>query len=104
MEKRKFLFNSLAGLIGDIAWQVSKEGHEVRYYIKDQKEADIADGLVAKSDNLERDTEWADIVVFDDTLGQCEKAQDCAPKVRRSSVALRTPTDWRMTARSGRRN
>jgi len=27
----KFLFNSLTGLIGDIAWQVSKEGHEVRY-------------------------------------------------------------------------
>jgi phosphoribosylamine---glycine ligase len=80
MEKRKFLFNSLAGLIGDIAWQVSKEGHEVRYYIKDQKEADIADGFVAKSDNLERDTEWADIVVFDDTLGQGEKAQELRAK------------------------
>lgn len=76
MEKRKFLFNSLTGLIGDIAWQVSKEGHEVRYYIKDQKESDIADGFVAKSDNLQKDTEWADIVVFDDTLGQGEKAQE----------------------------
>src|SRR5215475_16169346 len=76
MEKRKFLFNSLTGLIGDIAWQVSKEGHEVRYYIKDQKESDIADGFVAKSDDLEKDTEWADIVVFDDTLGQGEKAQE----------------------------
>jgi len=76
MEKRKFLFNSLTGLIGDIAWQVSKEGHEVRYYIKDQKESDIADGFVAKSDNLEKDTEWADIVIFDDTLGQGEKAQE----------------------------
>ena len=76
MEKRKFLFNSLTGLIGDIAWQVSKEGHEVRYYIKDQKESDIADGFVAKADNLEKDTEWADIVIFDDTLGQGEKAQE----------------------------
>jgi phosphoribosylamine--glycine ligase len=80
MEKRKFLFNSLAGLIGDIAWQVSKEGHEVRYYIKEEKEADIADGFVAKSDNLERDTEWADIVIFDDTLGQGEKAQELRAK------------------------
>jgi phosphoribosylamine--glycine ligase len=62
-------------LIGDIAWQVSKEGHEVRYYIKDQKEADIADGFVAKSENPEKDAEWADIIVFDDTLGQGEKAQ-----------------------------
>jgi len=76
MEKRKFLFNSLTGLIGDIAWQVSKEGHEVRYFIKDQQESDIADGFVAKSDNLEKDTEWADIVVFDDTLGQGERAQE----------------------------
>src|SRR5215471_16174081 len=75
MEKRKFLFNSLTGLIGDIAWQVSKEGHEVRYYMWDEKERDIADGFVAKSDNLEEDTEWADIVIFDDTLGQGEKAQ-----------------------------
>src|SRR5215471_1824818 len=75
MEKRKFLFNSLAGLIGDIAWQVSKEGHEVRYYINEQKERDIADGFVAKSDDLEKDTEWADIVIFDDTLGQGGKAQ-----------------------------
>ena len=76
MEKRKFLFNSLTGLIGDIAWQVSKEGHEVRYFIKDQQESDIADGFVAKSDNLEKDTEWADIVIFDDTLGQGERAQE----------------------------
>lgn len=62
MEKKKFLFDSLSGLIGDIAWQVSKEGHEVRYYIKDQKEADIADGFVAKSENPEKDAEWADII------------------------------------------
>ena len=65
MEKRKFLFNSLSGLVGDIAWQVSKEGHEVRYFIKDQKERDIADGFVAKSDDLEKDIEWADIVIFE---------------------------------------
>ena len=74
MEKKKFLFDSLSGLIGDIAWQVSKEGHEVRYYIKDQEEADIADGFVAKSENPKKDAEWADIIVFDDTLGQGEKA------------------------------
>jgi phosphoribosylamine---glycine ligase len=74
MEKKKFLFDSLSGLIGDIAWQVSKEGHEVRYYIKDQKEVDIGDGFVAKSENPEKDADWADIIVFDDTLGQGEKA------------------------------
>jgi phosphoribosylamine---glycine ligase len=75
MDKRKFLFASLSGLIGDIAWQVSKEGHEVRYYIEAEKERDIADGLVGKSKDWEKDAVWADIVVFDDTLGQGTRAQ-----------------------------
>ena len=75
MDKRKFLFASLSGLIGDIAWQVSKEGHDVRYYIEAEKERDIADGLVPKSKDWEKDANWADIVVFDDTLGQGTRAQ-----------------------------
>jgi len=49
MDKRKFLFPSLSGLIGDIAWQILKEGHDVRYYIEAEKERDIADGFVPKS-------------------------------------------------------
>src|SRR6476646_5320097 len=75
MDKRKFLFASLSGLIGDIAWQVLKEGHDVRYYIDNEKERDIADGFVPKSKDWEKDAKWADIVVFDDTLGQGAKAQ-----------------------------
>ena len=75
MEKKRFLFVSLAGLIGDIAWQVLKEGHDVRYFIGDENEKDIADGFVPKSKDWEKDVKWADIVVFDDTLGQGEKAQ-----------------------------
>src|SRR5271170_6823718 len=75
MDKRKFLFVSLSGLIGDIAWQVLKEGHDVRYYIEAEKERDIADGFVPKSKDWERDTKWADIIVFDDTLGQGARAQ-----------------------------
>ena len=75
MDKKNFLFVSLSGLISDIAWQVSKEGHEVRYFIADKKERDIADGFVAKSKDWEKDKDWADIIVFDDTLGQGEKAQ-----------------------------
>ncbi len=75
MDKRKFLFASLSGLIGDIAWQVLKEGHDVRYFIEAEKERDIADGLVPKSKDWEKDANWADIVVFDDTLGQGTRAQ-----------------------------
>src|ERR1700734_2462791 len=76
MEKRNFLFVALTGLISDIAWQVSKEGNEVRYFIGDKKERDIADGFVAKSKDWEKDVDWADIIIFDDTLGQGEKAAE----------------------------
>lgn len=75
MEKKKFLFVSLSGLIGDIAWQVAKEGHDVLYYIKAQTEQDIADGFVKKTNDWEKEVDWADVIVFDDVLGQGEKAQ-----------------------------
>jgi Phosphoribosylamine-glycine ligase len=75
MDKRKFLFVSLSGLIGDIAWEVLREGHDVRYFIEATSEQDIADGFVPKSKDWERDAKWADIVVFDDTLGQGARAQ-----------------------------
>jgi phosphoribosylamine---glycine ligase len=71
----RFLFVSISGLIGDIAWQVVKEGHEVRYFIEQISERDIADGFVPKTDNWERDIDWADVIVFDDVLGQGTKAE-----------------------------
>ncbi len=74
MEPKRFLFVSLSGLIGDIAWQVLKEGHEVRYFIKSEKEQDVAEGFVPKSADWERDVDWADVIVFDDTLGQGAQA------------------------------
>ena len=74
-DKRKFLFVSITGLISDIAWQVVKEGQEVRYFIADAKESDIADGFVPKIQDWESEVDWADVIVFDDTLGQGEKAQ-----------------------------
>src|SRR5262249_8126426 len=74
-DKRKFLFVSITGLIGDIAWQVVKEGHDVRYFIEDEKERDVADGFGPKVRNWGGEVDWADVIVFDDTLGQGEKAQ-----------------------------
>jgi phosphoribosylamine--glycine ligase len=88
-KKRKFLFVSLSGLVGDIAWQVLKEGHEVRYFIADEEEKDIADGFVPKSDDWEKDVDWADVIVFDDTLGQGEKA--VALRARGKAVVGGTP-------------
>lgn len=72
---KKFLFVSLTGLIGDIAWQVRREGHEVKYYIEDPEEKEVADGFVPKVSNWEKEVDWADVVIFDDVLGQGAHAQ-----------------------------
>jgi phosphoribosylamine---glycine ligase len=74
-EQRKFLFISWTGLISDIAWQVAKEGHAVKYFIRDAKDQDIADGFVPKIATWENEVDWADVIVFDDTLGQGAIAQ-----------------------------
>ena len=74
-ESKKFLFVSLSALIGDIAWQVQKEGHAVTYFIAAEKERDVADGFVPKSLDWESDVDWADVIVFDDTLGQGPRAE-----------------------------
>ncbi|MDD5504824.1 MAG: phosphoribosylglycinamide synthetase C domain-containing protein [Candidatus Omnitrophica bacterium] len=75
MEKKNFLFVSYDGYIGDIAWQVIKEGHQARYYIQDEENQDIADGFVPKVDNWQENVDWADIVIFDDVLGHGRHAQ-----------------------------
>ena len=75
MDRKKFLFVSLDGLIADIAWQVVKEGHEVQLSTESPSEKEIGNGFVPKTDDWEREVEWADVIVFDDVLGQGAKAQ-----------------------------
>lgn len=75
MEKKNFLFVSIDGLISDIAWQILKEGHEAKYFIENQDDREIADGFVPKVDNWEDEVDWADVIIFDDVLGQGEKAK-----------------------------
>ena len=72
--RRNFLFVSTDGLHLDCAWRVQREGHEVRYAIENPAEADIGDGFVPKVEDWREHADWADIVVFDDVLGQGEKA------------------------------
>ena len=67
MNDQNFLFLSLdAALIGDLAWQVSREGHNVRYYIEVESDQEIADGFVPKTSDWRADLDWADVVIFDD--------------------------------------
>lgn len=65
----RFLFVSYEGLIADTAWQVLKEGHEARLHILRPAEQDIADGFVPKVKDWRSEVGWAEVVVFDDVLG-----------------------------------
>ncbi len=76
----KFLFVSIDALINDIAWQVKKEGHQVKYYIRNAGARDIADGFVDKSEDWRADVDWADVIVFDDVLGMGKHAQKLRQK------------------------
>lgn len=71
----KVLFVSYEGLIGDLAWQVKKEGNEVKYYIRDKSEKDVCDGFVEKCDDWKALKDWADLIVFDD-IGFGQVAED----------------------------
>jgi phosphoribosylamine---glycine ligase len=76
MEKKNFLFVSLDALISDIAWIVTKEGHNVKYYIDCLEDQDVSDGFVPKTKDWKKEIDWADIIVFDDVLGQGKLAQE----------------------------
>ena len=75
MEPKKFLFVSLDALSVDLAWQIIKEGNQVKYYVQNKEESEVGDGFVPKISDWEKETEWADIIVFDDVLGQGTKAK-----------------------------
>ena len=72
--KLKLLFVSIEALIGDLAWAIKKEGHEVRYFIEEKGQKDVCDGVVDKVDDWKENTDWADVIVFDD-VGFGEEAE-----------------------------
>ncbi len=76
----KFLFVSYDGLIADIAWEVVKEGHPAKFWIKDPEEKEIADGFVPKAEDWKKEVDWADVVVFDDVLGMGAMAEELRRK------------------------
>jgi phosphoribosylamine---glycine ligase len=63
---KKFLFVSLESLSGDLAWQVKKEGCEVKSYVESKSDRDVYEGFIERVDSWENLTEWADVIVFDD--------------------------------------
>jgi len=75
MDKKKFLFVTLDALIADTAWQILKEGHEVKFYAENDEDKEVGDGFIPKVDDWKKEVDWADIIVFDDVLGQGKKAE-----------------------------
>jgi phosphoribosylamine-glycine ligase len=78
-----FLFVSLEALSTDLAWQLSKAGHSVRFFTKSQSEKDVGDGFVEKVDAWEPHKDWAEVIVFDD-IG----FGDLAEKLRHEGKAV----------------
>src|SRR3990167_4208313 len=75
LNKKNFLFVTIEALCIDLAWHVAKEGNEVKLYIEDSSAEDVGDGFVSKIDDWKKEVDWADVIVFDDVLGQGAKAQ-----------------------------
>ncbi|MFT4250220.1 MAG: phosphoribosylamine--glycine ligase [Candidatus Woesearchaeota archaeon] len=75
METKNYLFITISGLITDIAWIIKKEGHNVKFYIKEAEDQEVGDGFVDKVSSWQEHVDWADVIVFDDTLGQGKIAQ-----------------------------
>ncbi len=87
-KKLKFLFVAWESLSGDLAWQLTKEGHEVKMYIKAEGDKEVFDGFVPKVDKWEPYVDWADVIVFDDVgFGEdAEKLRKAGKRVVGGSV------------------
>lgn len=70
----KFLFVTFESLSADLAWQLKKEGHDVKMYCHGQGEKDVGLGFFEKVDEWEPLKDWADVIVFDD-IGFGNKAE-----------------------------
>jgi len=67
MTPKQFLVVSAdAALATDLAWQLHREGHDVRHYVEADSDRDIGAGFVTRSEDWRADADWADVVVFDD--------------------------------------
>jgi len=70
----KFLFVTNESLSSDLAWQLKKEGHEVKMYCHGQSEKDVGLGFFEKVDEWDSLKDWADVMIFDD-IGFGTKAE-----------------------------
>ena len=62
----KFLFVTNESLSADLAWQLKKEGHDVKMYCHGQGEKDVGLGFFEKVDEWESLKDWSEVIIFDD--------------------------------------
>ncbi len=62
----KFLFVTDESLSADLAWQLKKEGHDVKMHCHGNGEKDVGLGFFEKIEEWEPFKDWADVIVFDD--------------------------------------
>lgn len=63
---KKFLFVSDEALNGDLAWQVVRDGHKVKMYVRDRADADVFSGFIERVPVWKPWVKWADVIIFDD--------------------------------------
>jgi len=70
----KFLFVTNESLSADLAWQLKKEGHDVKMYCHSQGEKDVGLGFFEKVEEWDSLKDWPDVFIFDD-IGFGAKAE-----------------------------
>jgi len=80
VEPHKFLFVSYDALAADLAWQIVKEGHDVRFFIENPDDKEVGDGFVPKVEDWKKEVDWADVIIFDDVLGMGTDAKKLRDK------------------------
>ena len=76
---KKFLFVSWERLSGDLAYQIKKEGHEGKVYIKAEWDKDVYDWFLEKVPDYKQFIDLADVIVFDD-VGFGQEADELRQK------------------------
>ena len=84
---KKFLFVSDESLSGDLAYQIKKEGHEVKVYIKSESDKDVYDGFLEKIDDWKKHIDWADVIIFDYT-GFGKEAERLRKKGKKEMLSI----------------
>ena len=90
MRGEHFLFVSRSGYCADLAWRIRQEGNEVRMHIQSRRQSDVGDGFFDKAARWRPEVGWADVVVFDDTLGHGALAE----RLRRQGKAVLGGSAW----------